>query len=762
MLLSRKPRDQQTLYERRLLHDWKLGGYKAVAVVCDLTHYNTVEHVHGSQIWDAHRPSNKDSLGHIITKVLPQSCRTRSASTVLSKYTRIASIQADVRMAEARVRAIVQFLQGDSRYATSSGKPSRDDDELAAKLDRRSSNLSACRVVSRWIVCSLLCNYSFSQCTETASTRERVEIMSWVRSPAKMALAFLSGGMHHIYIWAVRDYLCYAIHDDPVLYTHLKVVFDVDAFMAITQEAWTALRPIVVRAVRACLVDPAAGAVYDRLAGMVGEEIGVKNVPFHRKILDIKYQRPLPSFDKMMASYDPVKNEWCSEADVVVEDMIDDSDEDADDDGIIVGSRPADDDPKRQYIDLTPEKLDDLTPYTIPFYHADLDHHTLCNQGTFCERLCTLFRKYRWDTDPRETPEQQRQVLRPIPRRMAWTMFYWLRCYPSWFGPAEVAQHIIPGLFYFGVPRSVIVDILVICRKRDVGRIGRGKFGIEMHELINAHPYAVRVLRAMCKMWREHQRFSSSSLSADMTRRQMHALRDRFRIPVDAVIPENQMCLYFCACCKTIYSSVPLAHKDMRAITNQSSGWNDVVVDFFTGKFYCRRVRKIECQIQPLYAVPLIGRVYCVNKNYFTLCPQPACGRVMHINSGDPYYTEHGMACALCTRNTRSRHYHRMYREQLDLSNDGKVCCYQCTKHIKRMNAAFILPHGIILCDDHFYPNIIPFLAEKQVTDRASVKFALREFYALVKEQNEQRNHKRNQAALARSRRQTRGFGTRG
>lgn len=746
------------MYERRLLHDWKNVGHRAQLMVCDLTHYDTVENVHGSQIWDAHRPSGKDAISHILTKVLPQSCRTRSASTVLGKYTKVDSVQADIRTTTAQVRAIVQFLQGDSQYATASGKPSRDQDELASKLDRRNANRMSCKVVSRWIVCSLLCNYSFGECRFLARRSERAEIRSWLNAPVEVVASFLESGMQHIYIWAVRDYLCYAIRDDPVLNSHLRNVFDVDAFVSITQQAWVKLRPIVIRAVRVCLANPTDCAIYTRLPGMVGELIGVENVPFHRQILDIKYQRPLPPFDKMMASYDPLKNKWCKEVESTVDDMVGEGD---DDDGIIVsGSADSteDDDPKRRYIDLTPDKLNDLPPYTIPFYHVDLDHESVRTTGTFCERLCKLFEVYTWDQDPRETLAQQREVLRPIPRRLAWTMFYWLRCYPSWFGPAEVAQHIIPGLFYFGVPRQVIVDILVICRKRDVDRIGRGKFGTEMQGLIENHPYAVRVLRAMCKMWREHQRFSVSSLSVDVTQRQMAALRDRFRIPAEHVIPEKQMCLYFCACCKTIYSSVPLAHKDMRAITSNSSGWNDVVVDFYTGHFYCRRVLKIGCQMQPLYAVPLVGRVYCVNKNYFTLCPQPSCGRVMHINSGDPYYTKDGMACALCTRNHRSQHYHRMFREVLELSREGKVCCYQCTKHVKNMREAFIIPYGIILCKNHFYPNIIPFLNERQINERADVKRALRDFYELVKEQNEIRNRDRNRAALARSRRQTRGF----
>lgn len=760
VLLSNKPRDQLSLYQLRILHDWNHCNRRAVLVVCDQTHYNTVEHVHGSQIWDAHRPSSRDALSHIITKSLPQSCRTRSLSTVLGKYTKVGSAQADIRAATGRMRAIIQFLQGSSQYATAGGKPSRDQDELATKLNRRNANLSSCKVVSRWIVCSLLCNYSFSKCRLIAKAAVRAEIHSWVNSPVEMVKAFLGGGLQHLYIWAVREYLCYAILDDPTLYKHLKVVFNVDKFVEIVQGAWVELRPIVINAIYTCLASPTDVAVYDRISAMTTDEIVAVNATYHCMILNIKYQRPLPEFSKMMASYDPAKNNWLDDdAMEQVTDMIGGG---GDDNGIIVAADDDDDDPKRRYINLTPEKLDDLSPYTVPHYHAELDHHTVRHKGTFCSRLTALFHKYGWDKDPPETPKQQAQVLRPIPRRLAWTMFYWLRCYPTWFGPAEVAQHIIPGLYYFGIPRAAIVDILEICKKRDVGRIGRDKFGAEMYKLIQAHPYAVRMLRALCKMWRELQRFSSSTLPTDVTQRQIKALRERFGIPVHDVIPERQMCLYFCACCRTIYSSVPLAHNDMRAVTNNSSGWNDVVVDFLTGKFYCRRVLKIGCQMQPLYAVALVGRIFCVNKNCFTLCPQPGCGRVMHINSGDTYYTEHGMACALCTRNNRSMHYHRMFNDVLELSKEGKICCYQCTKYLKNVREAFVIQHGIILCKDHFYSNIIPFIDERKPKTREETKRALHEFYKLLKEEREQRNRGRNRAALARSRRQTRGFGSRG
>ena len=131
-------------------------------------------------------------------------------------------------------------------------------------------------------------------------------------------------------------------------------------------------------------------------------------------------------------------------------------------------------------------------------------------------------------------------------------------------------------------------------------------------------------------------------------------------------------------------------------------GFRDAVVDYNNDKIYCWRDKSNfigKCKEIPLVRISLFGVLLQHNNKKILLCPQPACGQPMVINTELCKFTPYGPACVKCSTKLGGAEVAEIERFK---SMDHVIWkCTVCTLELKKASSIYYYGPDIFLCSSH-------------------------------------------------------------
>lgn len=308
-----------------------------------------------------------------------------------------------------------------------------------------------------------------------------------------------------------------------------------------------------------------------------------------------------------------------------------------------------------------------------------------------------------------------------------------------------------------GVSYDSTQNVKRLIRDMQSGIMNTKQYTQQLKSLQKMEPHAYNLVQALVELFREKQRVRIlCTLPMRYMKNQLRALKERYGLKLnEPYVLKETIHFVYCPVCDSVYSLL----RDFASsyINNYGYGLRDAVVSYTTDKLYCKRSKvnhRGRCADQELAFIPLLGKMLHFQGKVIIMCPQPKCGMPMVLDSKRCVWTEYGPSCYDCTFR------HNMAR--LEYQVDFMTRCALCFTDITRSETLFLYPHGVTLCQKHHhrYPQLQVELQTPEniirCVDRTNTIKVIYEYHKMRKAERMRANQGYIAWALKRSRMQSR------
>jgi hypothetical protein len=510
--------------------------------------------------------------------------------------------------------------------------------------------------LKRIVLCALLGNYE----TSCATTRPRAECRARLYEIMYDRHAHFHGWFKSLLIdgstivlYCLREYLIFAIQDNPGMCAHLQELMRLAEFSAITAHAMNTIRAYVDRN----LFEPLSllsqsvceGAERVALPWCAGLEAELANC--QKAVLGISYRRPKRH---LFQCFDTVRKKL----------------------SLVVNTRLA----------------------------------ALVDSGAAhaAAEIASFASESGGDADAKQDASLSLFVsdvqLRELNALLSFILPY--SC-------ADVLKDFLPWLEHFGVSRAVIDYTLSLNMAVGTDEVlSDEKLRKRLLYLREHQPHAYNLIQVVTRMISDRQRIKTlSTLPLHYWRNQIEAIQGRFGVAGTECLLESMIYFVYCEVCGTVYSLL----RDFHSVYKQSYtyGYRDAVVDYQTDDIYCKNDKSNHmgtCASAPLTYVLLLGQVIQYQNKTILLCPQLGCGMPMVLDPAYCAFNERGVACCDCTRSMHiNRHLgrDRCSMETYVAPMDNFVTCELCFANLCKPSHMYWYPHNVIICKSHSNASIM-------------------------------------------------------
>jgi hypothetical protein len=517
--------------------------------------------------------------------------------------------------------------------------------------------------VQHLVLCSLLGNYLHCDAASRPRFETRRALMQLLALDASTSMApwFVTILLKasHLVEFALRDYLVFAIEDNPSLLEHVKLLFQWDAFREIVVDTMNRIRSYFVQSGNLAH-DPFRDSIHPDCMHAFIDDINYIATPAHDQLLAVCYKRMNGAVVSTLGS---LRKEVRLALPPGVDDPID-ADEDEDDDVLRKSALNSSDDETEGEEDADEDegattKHSSVKPYITPVQYEKL------------KRVLLSLAQFKTD------------------------ILYKCVSFFPFFGVSEASLPQLRGIIHVLQEGS--------CTKREKLRL--------MVLMKRADRHGYNLLHIAAELLRDIRNiYYMRLLPIHYFRYQLEAIQQRYGLKAGVVL-EDPLYFRFCKVCDKVYSLTRDFHSVYK--NDYSFGYRDAEVDYNTLDIYCRRDKSNErgrCKDQPLAMIPLLGHMLHFNGKCYILCPQPFCGLPMVVNPMESLYTERGPACVECTAKIRLQ---RPDSKTLGLPAHDARCVYCLGPPSKPVNS-FLYPFGLVLCKKHNIRGMAAYIRKKK------------------------------------------------
>jgi len=460
----------------------------------------------------------------------------------------------------------------------------------------------------------------------------------------------------------MRDYLIYAIEDNPSMLEHMQQLFDWKAFRDIVNDTMTRVRNYInfscllpaAPFLNAMAVDSpreSAQLMYADLNSIVN--------PAHDRFLSVCYKRMNGSVVSMLASMR--KKIPMIKPPVVLVETDSDSESESDTEE-----------------DVVDKVMDKLVEPVID--KKDKEKYAVEDFKSFIS-------------------ESQYNVLKHIMLRLS-------------IFKSEMLFRSISFFPFFGVPESTLMMLREIVCMLQEGSISAKHKLVKMREIQAVDRHAYNLLHIASGIVREISSFTYLRvLPYHYWKYQIEAIQERYGLDTSEGknILDSTVYMYFCKVCDKVYSLI----RDFKSVyrNEYTFGYRDADVDFDTMDIYCKRDKcnhRGKCGETPLSKIPILGHLFYNDGKTVMLCPQKRCGLLMVLDPEQSAYNERGPACSECTGKLRIRSVRAF------VAPTHEQRCVKCVVPLPRPQNVFLYPHGVVLCRHHNMRGIAQCVKQKK------------------------------------------------
>lgn len=308
-----------------------------------------------------------------------------------------------------------------------------------------------------------------------------------------------------------------------------------------------------------------------------------------------------------------------------------------------------------------------------------------------------------------------------------------------------------------GISPDTTQHVKRLIRDMQSGVMNTKQYTQQLKALQKTEPHAYNLIQTLVELFREKQRVRIvCTLPVRYMQNQLKALKQRYGLKLhEPYVLKETVHFVYCPVCDSVYSL--LRDFSSSYINSYGYGLRDAVVSYTSDKLYCKRSKvnhRGRCADQELVFIPLLGKMLHYQGKNIILCPQPNCGMPMVLDPKRCVWTEHGPSCYDCTFR------HNMAR--LEYQVDFMTRCALCFVDITRSETLFLYPHGVTLCQKHHrrYPQLQVELQTPEniirCADRANTIQVIYNYHKMRKAERMRANQGYIAWALKRSRMQTR------
>jgi hypothetical protein len=561
----------------------------------------------------------KNTFAFIMSKTLPQKCMMRKFSIVCMK-----KLEKDAHLEEKIRQLLLCSLLGNYLHCTPSSRP--------------------CAAARRVLIEAL--HYK----------RKTTPKMVWFRS------LFRQCG--HLIGFALRDYLIYAVEDNPSLHDHMKQLFDWDQFRSSVIHTMDRVRSYFDFSVRVNRSPFAESLENTSPASQKALHADLRTIvePAHDRLLAVCYKRynhsvisALSSLRKKIPLFPLSSSSSSSSSDDMRIEKHTDSDSENEDE---------DDNPKAQ-ADDEEEAEDDEEDEDLSQYVS----------------------------------KQQYSVLNEVVQRLISVR-------------VNVMARMVSFFVFLGVSEQMVGYVReVVHLLQDGSLTTRGQERL-MEQLASRDRHAYNLLHVASALLHERQRCCVlRQLPIHYFQNQLEAVQERFGMKVNGgKVLDTPLLFRFCQVCDRVYSLV----RDFHSVYKNDYTWGlrDAVTDYSTMQVYCEDSKsnhRGKCGEKPLCAVPLLGQLLYFKGKTILLCPQKACGLPMILDMNLCAFTDRGPACKDCTLKLSKASVHAI---------PPVSRCVYCASQPSKPHNTFLYPHGTSLCRKHNLKGMTAFIRKRKPKTR--------------------------------------------
>lgn len=636
------------------------------------------------------------------------------------------------KMAQLATCSHVSTVKDPIVYLLSKTFPQRCLTRLYAAVSLRlfAGNREVRSVIKALVLCSLLGNYEHTR----ASSRPQLEVRHVLYNVMPFTTETQSGqhfhtwfdnlfvSCVHLVVFALRDYVVFAVEDSPSLLQHCRQLFDWDAFKATVNDTMNRVRAYIGFSFRLYSSPLRISLEHPRheISTHLRDDFNALVEYGHQTMLTICYRRIGTSINSQLASIR--KSIQLASLQQDKEELTVDSDEsDTDDDD--------DDDDDSFDINTALCKHIRVDGYKIAVFDRQQRKRKASENNDLPQNKK---QKNEEDDDIGDLsgfiPKVQYEAMKHIARRL-------LPFHPF------MLQRCVSFFPCFGVDQPDTIDYIqrFIRYALERGATKKDLTRALMAKLLQHDRHAYNLLHATSEIVREVCSVRIvRSLPLHLWQHQIEAVQTRYAqysVTHAAVLVEQAVLFRFCSVCDTVYSLTRDFHSVYK--NDYDHGFRDAVVDYTTLEIYCHRDKQNhrgKCGEKPLTAVPILGQLLFCNGKHYMLCPQLGCGMVMAVYPNLSLYNERGPACRECTeripRLQRQQQQQQQTKESKSVvSNDMCIMCIR-PKDSTPFNT-FMYPHGVNVCRKHHSHSLTEFvrehrLASKEETTKLIVQFIQR------------------------------------
>jgi hypothetical protein len=280
-----------------------------------------------------------------------------------------------------------------------------------------------------------------------------------------------------------------------------------------------------------------------------------------------------------------------------------------------------------------------------------------------------------------------------------------LKCVLPYSG-GDVLKDFLPWLRFFGVPQAVIDYTVPLNEPINEPVLSDERLRGRLLYLREHQPHAYNLIQVITQITEDFQCVRTLSvLPLHYWRNQVDAIQGRFDVIGTGTLLKSMIYLVYCDVCGMMYSLLrdPLSQYKQ----SYTYGLRDAVVDYTTDEIYCQKNKPSHggtCGDKPLQHVLILGQVIRYKGDTLLLCPQAGCGMPMVFDPAYCAFNERGVACVDCTRVIHSARYTR--RDQHFLETyvalmDTFVACELCGEDLWKPSQMYWYPRNIIVCRKH-------------------------------------------------------------
>jgi hypothetical protein len=533
------------------------------------------------------------------------------------------------------------------------------------------------RKVKQLLLCSLLGNYRHCSpdSRPIADARLRLYYLLDIHAEESAWFRSLFQQCGHVVAFAIRDYLVYAIEDNPSFVQHMNQMFDWQEFRTIVTNTMDRVRRYISFSVRisqtgarpAPFTESSSGAVSHVLCSDLHSIVN----PAHDRLLTICYKRwnsniasALTSAAKLLPLI-PIAGPAASVAATAAVDAADSDDEDEDDE--VVESQDAND-----------VVVQDWQPFVSPVQYQAM----------------------------------KKLVLRLLPTKS--NVLFRAACFFPCFGiPVRVS--------------SMTCDVIRQIQNGDSDTKTQRRL---LQDLRETDRHAYNLLHVTSQLIHEIENFTFlRTLPVHYFRHQIDAVQRRFGLPSGKLL-DSALVFRYCKVCDRVYSLLCDFHSVYK--NEYTWGLRDAVTDYTTLEVYCKSDKtnhRGRCRDQPLGKVPLLGNLLFFNGRTILLCPQEACGQPMVLDTHKSFYNERGPSCKTCTLKLQ---------QTIPVSDayNTKRQCINCFSQPSKPQNTFLYQHGVAVCRKHHASGLTAYMTEQTPVDKKQTEQLI---IAYIKQKKEDR-----------------------